>query len=200
VKPESSFTFLTFLSFFLAELTASDKCGIESECFSFDKYMRAATQLWMERTPAASTPTSIVVTTEARDVFRELTRYDTGGAPFPVQFVTNHHDVLQSTGFFDELDRAATNVTADEAMLSAMSSLKLQLATKITTGNCCSNFHLLIADFLRAGCGASNENTFQCLQDHSDPLLRPCCSWDQSDVCRERRINQTLSQSLDASS
>jgi len=183
--------------------TASDKCEVESDCLPVGHYMKVATQLWMEHSSGkyaatdtgSVTPTSVIITTESRDVLLELANYTASKSvnkriPFPVRIITNHHDVLQGTGFFEEMDHSSTsikNVTADGAMLSAISSLRLQLATRVTTGNCCSNFHLLLSDFLRSGCGANNDNTFQCLQDNADPNLRPCCSWDKSMVCLSRK-------------
>ena len=48
----------------------------------------------------------------------------------------------------------------DANMLSSMSSLKAQLLPRLSIGNCCSNFHTLLSDFLVEGCGAASENTF----------------------------------------
>jgi hypothetical protein len=62
-------------------------------------------------------------------------------------------------------------------MLSAVSSLMLQLYPRISIGNCCSNFHTLLNDFLSDGCGAASDNTFVCLQEYKDPRLRVCCGW-----------------------
>ena len=71
----------------------------------------------------------------------------------------------------------------DANMLSSMSSLKAQLLPRLSIGNCCSNFHTLLNDFLLEGCGAASENTFTCLQEYNgDPLLRVCCSWHKE--CR----------------
>ena len=99
-------------------------------------------------------------------------------------------------------------------LISSLSSIQLQLHNRITIGNCCSNFHLVIKDLLSVGCGIAslssssssslfddtnhelnidhNTNrigydTFTCLQDHINPKYHICCSWDQSDRCRHRR-------------
>lgn len=138
---------------------ASDKCDVESECFSLGQYVQAATRIWAEhhhtRSNANSTSVvasslsanitaaNIVVTSESKVVLRDLANYLASDkkaepSPFPLRFVTNHHDVLQSTGYMDEIiDRSGQDdsLSADDAMLSAISSLKLQLATKVTTGN-----------------------------------------------------------------
>ena len=134
----------------------------------------------------------IVVTTESPEVMKEVRAF-TSRTNEAATLLWNRHDVLQGTGFLEARDYPSTNATADQAMLSAMASLKLQLATRITIGNCCSNFHLLLADLLSEGCGLSPHNTFQCLQDHKDPNVRPCCSWDTSPICLARRNNATLS-------
>jgi hypothetical protein len=62
-------------------------------------------------------------------------------------------------------------------MISALSSLKAQLLPRVSIGNCCSNFHVLLNDFLSEGCGAASTNTFRCIQESDDPLLVICCGW-----------------------
>lgn len=172
---------------------ASDKCASESECFPLSKYLQAVVQLSLDGTSRLQIPkqqATVVLTTESAQVLDELRSLKNprpGGVL--VQFLLNRYDVLQGTGYLDHQD-PSRNVTADESTLSALISLKLQLATHVTVGNCCSNFHLLLADLLRVGCGLQSQNTFQCLQDNPDPDLRPCCSWDRSLLCQARR-NQT---------
>jgi hypothetical protein len=177
---------------------ASDKCGIESECLSFGQYVTAAQELWMQhRGSADTTPkiTSIVVTSESKQIIGEQATYIFNQSStaqqdhFPARFITNHLDVAQDTGYLEDISGAST-FTADQAMLSAISSLKLQLMTRVTVGNCCSNFHLLLKDLLDAGCGASFDNTFQCLQDHENPDFRVCCAWDKSPECQARWIRR----------
>jgi hypothetical protein len=170
-------------------IRASDKCDVESECMSFSQYLRSVAQLWKWNETGA---TSIVVTTESQKVMKELNdivakEKSTADLPFPVRFVVNKHDVLQDSGF---LQKQTSNYTQYEAMLSAISSFQLQLTTRLTVGNCCSNFHLLLSDFLREGCGLIPNNQFHCLQDHPDPDFRLCCQWDKSVECVSRR-NQT---------
>jgi hypothetical protein len=140
--------------------------------------------------------TSIVVTTESQRVLHELNEFalnDTQrqSVPFSFRFVTNNRDVAQDTGYLEHIADHPT-LTADKAMLSALSSLKAQLGTSVTVGNCCSNFHLLLSDLMSEGCGARRDSKFQCLQDHDDPEFRICCGWDKSTECRARR-NQTKS-------
>jgi hypothetical protein len=70
-------------------------------------------------------------------------------------------------------------------MISALSSLKAQLLPRVTIGNCCSNFHILLNDFLMEGCGVASTNTFYCMQETDDPLLVVCCGWQHD--CHDRK-------------
>ena len=85
---------------------------------------------------------------------------------------------------------------ADEVMVSALSSFKAQLLPRVSIGNCCSNFHVLLNDFLSEGCGAARDNTFVCLQEYDDPLLRVCCGWHPE--CKEEKKQLLLDMSLQA--
>ena len=180
-------------------IRASDKCLMESECLAFPQYMKVMGQIWnthqdlVGESAAAhgvtDLTTSIVLTTESQSVLRDKERFETNETlrqqvPFKYQFVTNDHDVMQSTGlpknFVKNLQFQSTQ---DEIMLSAVSSLKAQLMAKFTVGNCCSNFHLLLFDFLQDGCGAAKDNIGQCLQDNEDPEFRLCCMWSKSEEC-----------------
>ena len=87
----------------------------------------------------------------------------------------------------------------DANMLSSVSSLKLQLLSRVSIGNCCSNFHAMLNDFLSEGCGAASENTFVCLQEYDDPLLRVCCGWHkeclaQKNAYRAALLNNTTAE------
>jgi len=171
-------------------MKASDKCGMESECLTFAQYMEAATKLWERHGPVSSNQnlTSVIVTTESLSVLNEQQEYAANFSKrhvdLPFRFILNRRDVAQDTGFVKKI-RSTT--TADEAMLSALSSFQVQLYTRVTVGNCCSNFHLLLGDLLVEGCGASHEHYLQCLQDHEDPEFRMCCAWDKSEECQARR-------------
>lgn len=123
----------------------------------------------------------VILTTESRSILQE---YDTSKSSFgDLTFIRNLGDVAQDTGFLQERD-LQLNITADEAMLSAMSSLRMQLNSRVALGNCCSNFHLLLSDLVAAGCTEDASfgqlATFHCLQDHPNPNYHLCCSWDKS--------------------
>jgi hypothetical protein len=83
------------------------------------------------------------------------------------------------------MTKDVTTNDADAIMISALSSLKAQLLPRLSIGNCCSNFHILLNDFLSEGCGAASINTFQCIQETEDPLLVACCGWHHD--CHERK-------------
>lgn len=167
-------------------IRATDKCNMESECFAFSRYLRSLNGLWQYD----NSPASVVVTTESKEVIRELellvaNAEETKILSFPANFIVNNRDVLQGTGFLQPHEQG--NYTQESAMLSAIAALKLQMATSLTVGNCCSNFHLLLSDFLSEGCGVVTKNTFTCLQDHPDPQFRLCCQWDKTEECIQRR-------------
>lgn len=171
--------------------------------------MAAAQSLWkLERSRFKKSNddlVNIVVTSESREILRQHQRYasdvrNSNQSLANPRFIWNHRDVAQDTGYLEEVlissgDSAnAFNSTADEMMLSALSSLRVQLQTGVALGNCCSNFHLLIKDLLDQGCGATDTSHFQCLQDHEDPAYHICCSWDQSPRCQMRRQQQQQPQ------
>lgn len=173
-------------------IRASDKCYRESECLSFDDHMRVSSDLWgkylnISRGEKVATEPTIIFTTESRSVIKDHAKFmnnsDLKAAlPFNFRFVMNTEDVLPNTG---KLSRGGRSHTADEAMLSAMSSLQVQMAARFSVGNCCSNFHALLSDYLMEGCGAARENTFLCLQEHSNPYYRLCCGWHHE--CKNKK-------------
>lgn len=165
--------------------------------------MEAAKDVWISATeniPVSSPFSNIVVTTESKQVLYEQAQYAAemksnvdNHSIFSVQFITNPFDVTQDTGYFDG-STTATQYTVNQIMLSSISSLQLQLHTRTTVGNCCSNFHLLLKDLLSVGCGSLPFHAFQCLQDHANPAYRICCSWDRSAECLSRRQTTNLTK------
>jgi hypothetical protein len=220
--------FLYFLIFFKK---ASDKCGSESECLSFHQYIDAAYEIWLHQVQINSNSLAlssydehrinIIVTTESKQVQKDVNEYNANLHSSNNSFVPNFHiitnpfDVTQDTGYFDVASSSSSsssllassnmmqeNYTVDDIMLSTLSSLQLQLhASRLTIGNCCSNFHLVLKDLLNIGCGGvqyshdnipkhAGQHTFQCLQNHPNPKYRICCSWDKSIDCQKRRHQQ----------
>jgi hypothetical protein len=156
--------------------------------------MDAARELWMNAREVPSFRfSSVVVTTESKQVLNEQAQYASemtldveNHSTFPVRFITNPFDVAQDTGYFDG-SISESQYSSNQIMLSSISSLQLQLHARYTLGNCCSNFHLMLKDLISVGCGSNPFHTFHCLQDHTNPAYRICCSWDKSAECLARR-------------
>ena len=184
-------------------IRASDKCLKESECLSFPQYMKVVAQKWKVQqksiiqsatalNAAANQTFFIILTSESQSILHDKELFENDdtlrqSVPFRYQFLTNEHDVMQSTGLPKDFMKNMTHgATHEDIMLSAISSLKAQLMAKFTVGNCCSNFHLLLFDFLQDGCGAAKDNIAQCLQDNEDPEFRICCMWSKTDECDQK--------------
>jgi hypothetical protein len=141
---------------------------------------------------AAADPV-VLFTTESKKMVQEQKEFvsnpaQSGKYAFDFNFVTNTRDVHPDSGFMKDIARRREEdrMDADEVMLSAISSLQAQLVPRATVGNCCSNFHALLNDFLMEGCGAASENTYLCLQEYEeDPALRVCCGWHHD--CKEAK-------------
>ena len=176
---------------------------MESECLSFPTYMKLIGQIWDRHIGGDSTSRSgsnvlgnVIVTSESAGVVRDKKAFESNKAlvqsvPFLPRFIMNEEDVLQGTGlprnFHIRSNQSGTPYSADDIMLSTVTSLKIQLIAKYTVGNCCSNFHLLLFDFLRDGCGAAAENINQCLQENENAEFRVCCMWSDSVECKLRK-------------
>jgi hypothetical protein len=185
--------FIAFVLFLIRcySSTASDKCGVEMECMSFANHLDAAQESWQVFQQSQSQQPFIIVTTESKKIKDEMHLLErTNATDFASALVVNHLDVTQDTGYFELSSKEITyDKGTDEAILSAMASLKLQLYPRFTLGNCCSSFHLMLKDILSEGCGAYHDHIFQCLQTHENPQFRTCCSWDKSPDCIARREN-----------
>ncbi|CAJ1966890.1 unnamed protein product [Cylindrotheca closterium] len=166
-------------------IRASDKCNTESECLKFEQYMTLMDRTWEDRkslflgSPTGSNgqnvfqlekpKSTILVTSESPQVHDEqelfLKESVENNRSFPFQLVNNNFDLHQGTGDPASMDSSGKNVSLEDIMLSSISSLQLQLRARYTVGNCCSNFHLLLFDFLEEGCGPVRDHHPECLQD-----------------------------------
>jgi hypothetical protein len=154
---------------------------------SFYHHMEAVGQLWTKHqnvTNSDANPT-VIFTSESKAVVQEQVEFASNltiqqTLPHKFGFVTNSEDRHPDSGFGRDAEIRHSTISADDAMLDAMSSLKLQLLPRISMGNCCSNFHILIADFLMEGCGVASDNTFKCLQENEDPRFIVCCQWHKN--------------------
>lgn len=173
-------------------IRASDKCWRESECLSFKEHMQISNDLWLDhlngKKPSGKVP--LLFTTESQAMRSDqlnFTQNSTAQAQFEVQFdfITNTADKSPDTGKLKRRHRIKHNVTADEAMLGSISSIQAQFHARLSIGNCCSNFHILLADFLYEGCGATTQHSFLCLQEHPNPMYKICCGWHHD--CKRRK-------------
>ena len=192
-------------------IRASDKCHRESECLSFEEHMQVTTSMWAKHLnylnatakhddQLLSKSPSIIFTTEAKNVLEEQQRFSANETrqavyPYRYRFVTNTKDIMPGTG---KLKNAGSSHTVgDAAMLSSMSSMQAQMMARLSIGNCCSNFHALLSDFMMAGCGAASDSTFLCLQEHEDPLLRICCGWHHDCKEQKKKLLANLTKTLE---
>ena len=173
-------------------IRSSDKCISESECLSFDQYMQIARNLSLKnktksRQIAEEEMRNIILTSESKEMLQARHRYN-ADENFPFTLIANDKDVAQGTGNPREYNKMnSRNITADDIMLSTMSSLNMQLMAAHTVGNCCSNFHKLMMEFLSRGCGAAPRNKFECLQENKNPEFRLCCQWSSNQECKDKR-------------
>ena len=188
---------------------ASDKCDTESQCLSAEQYLQAAKEMWQDSwshtwmtdaqkdlvstsTPLDSIDIPLMVTSEDKGVLKDITKAlqkmtgkiktNHSNATWSFRLIQNPLDVSQGTGALKSLNnQGGTNTTSKETMmLSALSSLLLQMRARFSLVNCCSNFHKLLQDFLDEGCGWQELHTSQCLQSHPNPSLRMCCAWGEN--------------------
>jgi hypothetical protein len=176
-------------------IRASDKCHKESECLTFDQHMQVTSDIWSKHLNATGQTgkdlkPAIIFTTESNSVAEQ--QIDFAGSeerqskyPHRFQFITNTKDVTPGTGLLKKKAADRKGITADEAMLSSMSSLQAQMKARVSIGNCCSNFHTLLSDYMMEGCGSASQSTYVCLQEHDDPINRVCCGWHND--CKEQK-------------
>lgn len=192
---------------FCFQSSASDKCKGESECLSFDQHMQVVNTQWAKHNQKDGTneqDVSVLFTTESKAMVQEQIEFSQNDDlkmkyPFSFRFVTNTKDVTPDTGFIKEVTGNGETDSADDAMLSSMSSFKSQLLPRVSVGNCCSNFHALLNDFLMEGCGAASDNTFLCLQEYDeDPLLKVCCGWHHDCKIKKQEYIESLKRNSTA--
>jgi hypothetical protein len=150
---------------------------------------------------------NVLLTSESRKVFQEQqeflhnTALQEATSPFPFRIITNSEGDVHPIQKNWRSHSPYLNFTSDQNMIAALSSLQIQLLAKYTIGNCCSNFHQLLFDFLKAGCGkvqTSNNATMttsggggqgaECLQSNENPELRLCCGRTELPHCKKIRM------------
>jgi hypothetical protein len=183
-------------------IRASDKCIDESECLPFDDYMDMIQTVWdknkksmVPKRQIGAKNIKVILTSESPDILkaqedfkaRNSTHFPLtqgNGSSVPFEFITNKFDLLQNSGNPTEMEDF---INKEDIILSSLASLKLQFHAKYTIGNCCSNHHLLLLDFLQEGCGASDHHAAGCMQDHENPKFRLCCGWTKTENCQTKR-------------
>jgi hypothetical protein len=183
-------------------IRASDKCLRESECLSFEQYMKGVSDFWhlYQKESGGSDNNAnhnnpiIVFSTESQEMVQNQTdfvanvRLQRQFDPLNFTFVRNTQDVTPDSGWVKDFyhhkkqnHKKSNNTafTADDNMLSVLSTLKMQLLPRLSMGNCCSSFHLIMNELLNGGLGAATDNHFKCMQDFEDPSLRMCCWGDK---------------------
>eukprot|EP00980_Cylindrotheca_fusiformis_P030159 scaffold24489_cov147-Cylindrotheca_fusiformis.AAC.2 len=125
-------------------IRASDKCHQESECLPFNDYVRAVNLVQKEYRKELHFPTRplVLFTTESREMVNAQRNFSKTSN---VEFVVNSHDVIPNTGLISEVVHEG-RFSADDSMLSAISSFSFQLKARVSVLNCCSNFHMLLRE------------------------------------------------------
>lgn len=126
-------------------IRGSDKCGSESECPSFEDYMRICAEI-RRGDPRVDT---IIMTSEDAAYVAAAKAYGGGW-----RFVFNEHDVLQGTGgnIRSGYDTVLRGVAPEDVMRSMMASLYLQMRGSYLVLMCHSNFHRLLSHLALLGC------------------------------------------------
>jgi hypothetical protein len=165
--------------------------------------MKVVTQIWKRKISNQTETTmttmtrpilNVLLTSESQNVFDEQQKFVLNQTlheaitPFPLRFITNDGDVNHIQKFWHV---PVNNSTADQSVVAALSSLQAQLLAKYTIGNCCSNFHNVLFDLLRGGCGLFPEDgsgKAECLQNNENPEFQLCCSPKKTSKCARDRL------------
>jgi hypothetical protein len=187
----------------------SDKCNQESECLTFPTYMKLLKSRWFEEeglhqghSNETNVTANIIVTSEVPNIMELARDFSTNELyqnkmPFHINWITNTNDVHQANGNSNR-PILTEGTTADDVMLSILSSFKLQMNAAATIGNCCSNFHQTIFHLLRGGCGLHIDNTGQCLQYRKESIYQLCCDVKVKRSCVKRRLLRLRKEYNDA--
>ena len=196
-------------------IRASDKCIDEAECPSFDHYIELMETIWDDLATSKKTlqdsnmNVSIILTSESSEIFRAQKQFEADNKlQFPLissnmthlkqsnmspfHFITNTFDVIQDSG--NPTKMKDFSEPKEEILMSALASLKMQMNAERSVGNCCSNHHLLLFDYLQEGCGAAPGNVGQCMQDHDNPKFHLCCGWTKTEECLAKQKTREQQQ------
>lgn len=131
-------------------IRASDKCQKEANCITFGDYMAQVHSEFplydMKR---------IVLTTEDETIIKASESYaEEHDEDFT--FTTNAHDVAQGSGAYSDLPQNKRDYSKEDILASTMASWAFQLEPGHSFLNFCSNWHVVMFDSIRFGCGRSN--------------------------------------------
>jgi len=163
-------------------IRASDKCFAESDCLSFAQYMDLVAAFMEREKEEGNEIKNIILTSESKAMIDARLEYDgkIGGATFFI----NSDDSMQGSGrprHYKNEVLVQEGISPNQIMASTLTALNLQLYSKITIANCCSNFHKFMMQVRQyAGCGSElpfSPSDWICLNDLSGPLERYkiCC-------------------------
>jgi hypothetical protein len=140
-------------------------------------------------TSKGKTGPHVIVTTEDRNIYNALEKYEQSkaGDRNQLKFYVNRNDVMQGSGNPKHLGKIST----DSVHLSAIVALKLQLHSYVIFGNCCSNWHNVVFDFVYSGCSSTNAVP-QCFQEDADPKYHMCCAWPTTKECKGDKRTESL--------
>lgn len=131
-------------------IRASDKCKKEAQCINFGEYMGQLHSQFplydMKR---------IVLTSEDETIIKASESYaEERDEDFII--TTNTYDVAQGSGAYSDLPHSKKDYSKEDILASTMTSWAFQLEPGYSFLNFCSNFHLVIFNSIRFGCGRSN--------------------------------------------
>ena len=117
-------------------------------------------------------------------ILEDMEAFQSEARPFPFDytFFVNTKDIMPRSG----LPADYIISSKEEAMLSMISLIQIQLIPGYTIGDCCSNFHLLLFVFIRDVCGLGFHSWNQCLQENANPNFRICCQWTSTHECKAK--------------
>ena len=128
-------------------IRASDKCKKEADCINFGDYMGQLHSQFplydMKRVVVTSEDETII---EASESYAEEHDED-------FTFTINKYDVAQGSGAYSESKK---DYSKEDILASTMTAWAFQLEVGFILLNFCSNFHVVIYDSIRFGCGRSN--------------------------------------------
>ena len=131
-------------------IRASDKCKKEAQCINFGEYMgqlHSQFPLYDMR--------RIVLTSEDETIIKASESYaEERDEDFTI--TTNTYDVAQGSGAYNDLPHSKKDYSKEDILTSTMTSWAFQLEPGYSFLNFCSNFHVVIFNSIRFGCGRSN--------------------------------------------